>query len=115
MKNLNEIRRQKLDSAFANYNFGLDVDVIGSDGWIDDSSNDFIKIVYVEFKKETLTKDCSNSEKVSFHVLFKDNSSDIEEIYGLMCSNGEYIGESNLNKSEKEDLIKNNQSKLKSF
>ena len=72
---------------YESYDFGSGVTVVEDSGWETDDSNDITKIVYVEFDD-----DKENSHRVSFHVKFKEISSEVEDVYGLLMSNGSEIG-----------------------
>lgn len=75
--------------AYENYNFGEGVTVVDSDGWESDCPSDFIKRVYVEFDDEP----SDSSHTVSFHAKFKATDSlELEDVYGLLVSNGYDIG-----------------------
>ena len=73
---------------YEKYDFGSGVIVTDDDGWEKDGSSDFTRIVYVEFNDEP----SEESHRVSFHVKFKDNSEEVEDVYGLLMSNGSEIG-----------------------
>lgn len=85
-----------LESAFQNYNFGDDVMVVDQDGWQDDGSTDYIKVVYIEFDDEEENDDLEDtSEKVSFHVILNEDKSAVVESYALLVASGGVIGFSN--------------------
>ena len=73
---------------YEKYDFGENVNVTDDEGWEKDRTSDFTKIVYVEFDDEP----SESSHRVSFHVKFKDNSAEVEDVYGLLMSNGSEIG-----------------------
>ena len=73
---------------YEKYDFGSGVVVTDSEGWGKDGTSDFTKIVYVEFDDEP----SEASHRISFHVKFKDNSEEVEDVYGLLMSNGSEIG-----------------------
>jgi hypothetical protein len=74
------------DLEFSKYNFGEGVSVSGSGSWDTDDKDDYIKVVYVNFDG-----DDRDSEKVSFHVRFKEDGS-VSETYGLLAKTGDFIG-----------------------
>ena len=76
-------------TAYENYNFGEGVTVVDDDGWESDGTSDFLKKVYVEFDDAP----SESSHTVSFHAKFKDkNSLELEDVYGILVSNGTDIG-----------------------
>lgn len=79
--------------AFASFNFGEDLTVVGSDSWdVDtfDGKDDWTKVVYVSVKDEGPDAD---SHKVSFHVAFNSGTTTINEAYAYWCENGAEFGE----------------------
>lgn len=82
-------RVNKMEAAYLNYDFGLDVEIVGANGWEDDGSNDYVRKVFGNF----IDSDKDTSELISFHVVFKEHSDEIEDVYALLVSNGNYVGE----------------------
>lgn len=91
---MNEKIESLLQSAFENYNFGENVSVVDMDGWENDGGNDFLRVVYVQ---DTIVEQ-STSDKVSFHVVLNADKTQVEEVYALMVTTGNMIGE-NFNKA----------------
>ena len=88
-------------NAYESYNFGEGVTVVDDDGWESDGTPDFLKKVYVEFDDAP----SESSHTVSFHAKFKDkNSIELEEVYGLLVSNGSDIGNWVKSKAKKKKI-----------
>lgn len=88
-----------IQEMYEQYDFGSGVQVVGSDGWQNDGTSDHTRIVYVEFEPEEGEEPSESSHKVSFHVKLKENSLEVEDVYGLLMSNGTEIGSWNPPKS----------------
>ena len=85
----NAVRSDIADCAFEAYNFGDEhgVTVESADGWESDGSPDVTRIVYINGNEG------EDTIRVSFHVRFvSEGSNDIEDVYGLVMSNGGEIG-----------------------
>ena len=86
---MNQAQEEIAQTAYENYNFGEGVTVVDDDGWESDGTSDFLKRVYVEFDDAP----SESSHTVSFHAKFKDkDSTELEDVYGLLMSNGSDIG-----------------------
>lgn len=92
----NDLRSQQkilAQDAFASFNFGDDLTVVGADSWdVDtfDGKDDWTKVVYVVVKDEGPDAD---SHKVSFHVAFNSGTTTTDEAYAYWCENGAEFGE----------------------
>lgn len=81
-------REHQADDAFASYEFGNDVEVVGHDGWDRSDPADLTKIVYVQPRGEDPEQD---SERLSFHVRF-NRGGKVEEAYALCMRTGAEVG-----------------------
>lgn len=85
-------QNQLADDAFASYNFGDGLTVVGSSGWqieTFDGKDDWTKVVYVECDDDEPNAD---SHKVSFHAAFARGTAILNEAYAYWCENGAEIG-----------------------
>ncbi len=79
------------DDEFASYQFGDDVQVVGSTGWdISDQGCELSNIVYIKNTADTQVD--TDSERVSFQVRF-DDQGNVSEAYGLLMETGAEIGQ----------------------
>ena len=86
---MNQAQEEVAQNAYENYNFGEGVTVVDDEGWESDGTSDFTKKVYVEFDDAA----SESSHTISFHAKFKEKDSvELEDVYGLLMSNGSEIG-----------------------
>lgn len=84
---LPEIRAERAQQAFEDYDFGPGVNIEDSDGWqrTAPDDGDWTRVAYAEFGDGT-------SDRISFHVRFAPGQSTPSEVYGLLMSSGGEIG-----------------------
>lgn len=87
-------RDKILQDIFMNYDFGYDVDVIGSKPW-EKNQDDYKKMVFLEFINSSYSK----SHEAVLEVLFKTNSDEVEKVQAVLVSKDIQIGASNFKKN----------------